>query len=496
MSGAGSSAALDRRDALACVLLVGLALAVRLVGVNGGLWLDEINGLMDWMRPSFGEILTDWKGDGQHPLYALLAHASLVILGEEAWTVRLPAVLFGVATIPLLYALARHAGSRLEAVLAATLLAVSYHHVWFSQNARGYTTLTFFVLLATYCLVRALTDWRTRWFAGWGVAIALGAYTHLTVAFPAIAHVLVMLTVLLAGRTRPEARARWRPAAIGAAIALGATLLLYAPILGEVVWWFLYRPSNFEGISTPSWALAEAVRVLRQGIAGVAGALIGVIALAAGGAVMLAGAASFARQSRTVLALFTLPAILTFAGTLIVRGTMYPRFFFYVLPFLVLIAVRGALRLPHLLLARQRDPGPWPLRPGTALAALMIVASAFSLPYNYRHPKQDFGGALAWVDAHRQPGEAVVLVGATVGPYQRFYGRDWAEVSSVAELERAGHGEAGYWLLYTFTRFIEVRTPDLMAKIRESCAEPAVFPGTVGGGDISVCRVTKGAGPS
>ena len=35
---------------------------------------------------------------------------------------------------------------------------------------------------------------------------------------------------------------------------------------------------------------------------------------------------------------------------------------------------------------------------GVALVALMVVASAVSLPLNYRYPKQDFGAAMQFVD--------------------------------------------------------------------------------------------------
>ena len=37
---------------------------------------------------------------------------------------------------------------------AAGLLTVSYHHVWFSQNARAYTALLFFTLIATTLCLR------------------------------------------------------------------------------------------------------------------------------------------------------------------------------------------------------------------------------------------------------------------------------------------------------------------------------------------------------
>src|SRR5438034_884751 len=81
--------------------------------------------------------------------FARLAHVSIAALGDQAWSLRLPATLFGVVTIPALYFLAREFAGRTEALFGCLLLTVSYHHVWFSQNARGYTLLAFLAVLST-----------------------------------------------------------------------------------------------------------------------------------------------------------------------------------------------------------------------------------------------------------------------------------------------------------------------------------------------------------
>jgi uncharacterized membrane protein len=44
------------------------------------------------------------------------------------------------------------------------VLAVSYHHIFFSQNARGYSAALFFALATSGLLIRALWDDRGwRW---------------------------------------------------------------------------------------------------------------------------------------------------------------------------------------------------------------------------------------------------------------------------------------------------------------------------------------------
>ena len=151
----GASAEWTRRDGwiLAGVLLA--ALLLRLPGhLDSGLWFDEIWLLVESVRVPFATLFTAFESDNNHPLYSVLAWMSVETLGERAWSLRLPAVLFGAASIGMTWRFALLVTDRWEAALATALLALSYHHVWFSQNARGYTMLLFFTVAATHFLLR------------------------------------------------------------------------------------------------------------------------------------------------------------------------------------------------------------------------------------------------------------------------------------------------------------------------------------------------------
>ena len=128
-------------------------------------------------------------------IYSLLAKLCLLWLGDTPFALRFPAVAFGLLGIGAVYALGRKVASAREGLLAAALLAVSYHHVWFSQNARGYTALAFFALSATLLLLRVLEDGHRRDALGYAVVAALGTYTHLTMACVVAAHLGASLAV-------------------------------------------------------------------------------------------------------------------------------------------------------------------------------------------------------------------------------------------------------------------------------------------------------------
>jgi hypothetical protein len=49
------------------------------------------------------------------------------------------------------------------------------------------------------------------------------------------------------------------------------------------------------------------------------------------------------------------------------------------------------------------------------------------------------------------------------------------------------------WVVYSFPEYME---PDLVDTIRRHCTAPHVFPGTLGGGDVVVCKLEGRAAAS
>src|SRR6202522_530238 len=110
------------------VLLAALTALVAVlcaIALHRGPCVGELTFLLMTVRHPLAQIVTVFPGDTQHPLYSILARLSIVAFGEHVWSLRLPAVIFGVASVPALYFLAASVSSRMEALLAAAFLAVS-----------------------------------------------------------------------------------------------------------------------------------------------------------------------------------------------------------------------------------------------------------------------------------------------------------------------------------------------------------------------------------
>jgi hypothetical protein len=365
-------------------------------------------------------------------------------------------------------------------------LTFSYHHVWFSQNARGYTGLLFFTLLSSYWFVRSLREGtRTTWLMH-GVSLALGVYMHLTAAYVVAAQGIIYLGLFATGLNRNRRHAM---AVFAGFVWAGLlTLIFYAPILPQVFSFFVLRkrppvaaPAEW---TNPLWLILEAARSLGLGLPA------GLAALAAGGVIVLVGLVSYWHKERLVVWLTILPAGIGGTVMLGLGRNLWPRSFFFLAGFGVMVVVRAvfAVSANAAGLVDRARPDVLGRRLALVVLAVLTFASATMLRRNYALPKQDYVGALNYVEAIRKPGEPVLTVGLASFPYRDYYPTDFLPVASVDELNRNLAHHSGY-VLYTFPIHLRSRYPDIWTALAARGTEIRRFAGTVGDGDIVVLRV-------
>ncbi len=124
-----------------------------------------------------------WDFEANMGLYYLILRPWLH-LGNSEVVVRGLSVVFGVATIPVLYLLGSRLFSQRVGLMATALLAVHAFHIRWSQEARSYALLVLLLTWSTLLLVSALQAERARgrW-AGYIVLSALACYCHLFAVF-------------------------------------------------------------------------------------------------------------------------------------------------------------------------------------------------------------------------------------------------------------------------------------------------------------------------
>ena len=139
--------------------------------------LDEAQSL--WVATkSVQQILALDSQDVLVPLYELLLHFWMQIFGSSILSARALSFLFFLATLPVLYMLAKESSNKRVAWIAVTLFSLSPFIMWYSSEARMYSL---FVLVITWnhlFFVRFLTSSGRSSKVGYIVTTILGLYTH------------------------------------------------------------------------------------------------------------------------------------------------------------------------------------------------------------------------------------------------------------------------------------------------------------------------------
>ncbi|MEP7365350.1 MAG: glycosyltransferase family 39 protein [Acidobacteriota bacterium] len=453
------------KQRLPILALLAAALLLRLYRLNDGLWYDEIGTWIRYMHLPLAQIPFVYGSENQHFLFSILARASLLVFGESNWAFRLPAALFGVASIWSTWWMARMVTTPREAFFSAALLTFSYHHVWFSQNARGYSGLLFWTMLASGFLIRGLEGNTRRDWLLWAVCAALGVYTHATMSFVLIAHALIALAYC----TRKGGWLR-----VGSWFGLGATLtlLLHAPALPEIRAGLKGTISVVNEWKSPLWTIAEIFRGLSVNFAGAAAlVVVGLVALA----VFFTGLASYLRSRPVVAALLVLPSLIGGGLVFSLGHHIWPRFFYFAFGFAVLVVVRGVDRLAS------------SIHPRLALPAVvaMVLVSAVSLR-NVYGPKQDFVGALAYAQGQAAPGDVIASADLASNIYTKYLpGPVPLRTRDDLFAARQGHR---VFLLYTLTPVFRAQLPELYETVTRDAASFRRFPGTLKDGAITVAE--------
>lgn len=207
------------------IILLGTALRFYSLGVKS-LWGDEINTAVLFVPMPITYITTHFHPNN-HTLFSLLAHL-YTIGGSNEFLLRMPAAMLGIAAIPGVYKLGQSAFTADTGLMAAFLLAISPYHLWFSQEARGYTGMVLFSVLSIYFFLQALKLGRRRHFVGFVLTTALALYTHLFSILLLGAELLILTAYLLVSalsmrHDKESSHLSWRSWAISL---LGLGLLL------------------------------------------------------------------------------------------------------------------------------------------------------------------------------------------------------------------------------------------------------------------------------
>jgi mannosyltransferase len=484
-----------------------LALTLRLYRLGAqSLWYDE--GVSVYLARMSLPQLTAWTADDiQPPLYYYLLHFWLPLFGQSSseFVVRFPSLFFGVLTVPLMYRMGRHLFGAMAGLLAAFLAAISPLYLWYSQETRMYTMLTFLCLLSSYLLLNALERraspslkgslWKGSllWLAFAAVNVT-AAYTHYF-AFFVMAFQGIYL-VAWPRKARPPdsspSAIRFPPFAfrhspldmqlllqgLAAFVAVALAYLPWVPFMlhryqADVSYWQgTLKLNEVLRKTLISFSLGETV-IEQVGARLAVG--YGVIALLALAAIAFSKRNTDQKPSLSTLQFLLLYLLLPIA--LIITLSYYnpkfsPRYLMLSSPAFILIIAGG---LNTLLQWSERRQGPSAIRHSPfairhslfAICLLFILTTSAYADYNnyfdIHFTKPDFRGAARRIEEHIGPDEAIILTSGHIYPVFTYYyrGHNWYPIPAertlstehtlnfglAPDLNHALAGKSGVWVV-------------------------------------------------
>ncbi|MBW3020010.1 glycosyltransferase family 39 protein, partial [Candidatus Woesearchaeota archaeon] len=132
------------------LLILLLSFLLRVWGINEPIWVDEAISLNYAQQPLMKGIeLT--LNDVHLPIHNIMLH---FWPGDSLISARMLSVLFGVLTVFMIYLIAKELFDEKTGLIASFLYSLSTLAIYYSQEARVYSLLTFAVCLSMYFLIK------------------------------------------------------------------------------------------------------------------------------------------------------------------------------------------------------------------------------------------------------------------------------------------------------------------------------------------------------
>jgi mannosyltransferase len=403
--------------------VMAITLAVMLWGVSARpYWGDEADTVSAVSRSVPQLIRLLGHVDAVHGLYYLLLWPVVRVAGTSEFATRLPSAVAMAAAAAGVTVIARRLVSRRAGLCAGLIFAVLPTVSLQGHDARPYAMVTAAAVLASYLLVRAAQDPRPRWFAAYGLSVALVGYTQLFGLLLVPAHAVTLIGLSRRHRAARNGRraltCRWLVTIAAAGVAMAPVAILGWAQRGAISW-----------IPRPGWHDLDDVANLMAAGSVASVVMIGLLSVLGGtrGDSLMtwppapardAARAAAADRSLTWLAVpwLILPPLLLLAVSEI-KPVYNGRYVTYCLPAVALLAGTG--------LAALR----WPMR---AAAVALVLALAVPAQLGLRVPGNGMRAAAQFLSAHERPGDAIIYPEPSIPPWDLAYPEGFAHLRDIS----------------------------------------------------------------
>lgn len=389
--------------------------------INNSLRLDESQSLWQSSHSLSGTLHTVAL-DVHVPLYHLILHFWIFYFGNGVDTVRSLSMIFFLATLPVMFLLARQLLSFRWALFTTVLFSFLPFMNWYANEARMYTLLVLLATLSQYYYLKILRENKGWW--AYAITAMIGVYAHYFFAFNLAAQAIFYLVY-----RNSFAKGSFKKfAAIAvAAVASLSPWLYYVYSLGSA--------SNTRP-NLPSPSTVDFFNVYSQFMFGFQDDRINTIILSCWPLIMAISLLALRRNQKLtpevsyVASMAIIPILLAFVVSLIITPFFVSRY--------MISCVAGLLLLTVWLVSR------YPRKISSVLATLMVavvVITSFHQNTSASTPvKEDYKTVADYLNVNAKPQDLIVLSSPfTIYPFEYYYNGS-AQIQTLPQWDRVSTG--------------------------------------------------------
>jgi uncharacterized membrane protein len=369
----------------------------------------------------------------------MILWAWYTVLGHTELAGRLLSAILGVLTIPAIYWLGRECFGRRVGLLAASLGAVNYFLVYYSQENRPYAMLALLATLSLAAFIRAIKSPSRSNLILYSIVSTALVYTHIYGLVAVIAQAACWAAYVAFHAEDRRARLR-RGVAVAAWLVVSTAPLvpLIRGSMGRKQFW----------MAEPPWHFAWTYMVAYAGGPAVAALLVAALGAAVAAALRRSGKAT-GPPTVLLLSLWILVSyLLPYARSVIATPCMLPRYTISVVPAILVLVGFGLTTIPRR----------WVLPASGMVLALALPPLLLYLASQAKDVPHDYRG-LARHIARVEPEYPAFALKFTPGMFRFYLGHVGSGIEVYPVRRLAGHLSVApydcFWLLDGFPPLLQ-----------------------------------------
>lgn len=383
-------------------LLTFCGLVMRFYNITyNSLWLDEA-ATLNFAKNSLVEI---WNitasGEFNPPLFHWIEHIMLNF-GSSEFVLRFVPAIAGTFTIPLFFLIGKEMVDTYTGLVSAAILTFSPFHVFYSQDARAYTTVLIFTSLALYFYLRGLkSDEMLPWIL-FGIFSALAFWTHFYVFI-----LIAILYIFAAWNFARKSGEKWKNLKRWT-VSIGIYILFILPLILVTVHLFLVRTAR-----PPTYGI-KGIPVLTETVVQISGyqAFAAYLFIT----LFLLGMMYLWKRKTPCFILILLVLSVTFFLSIILSSymPMIPRYLIFILPFYFTAIATSGKVFKQIVKSRYTIP------------ILVIILVAINVPVLHSfytgYTKENWRGMAQMMEKVTREGDVIVLLPSYIrAPFEYYY---------------------------------------------------------------------------